>query len=121
MKVLHIDDSPQICDLYKDMFTADDHSVRSINSGKKGLALVLKNDYDLILLDMYMPDYTGMQFLRDLKNKKPSELKKVVIVSVLKFTEIEVKELLKFGIHSVEEKPSNFQTIMDLQRNMLLK
>ena len=36
MKVLHIDDSPQICDLYKDMFTADDHSVRSINSGKKG-------------------------------------------------------------------------------------
>jgi len=49
---------PQICDLYKDMFTADDHFVRSINSGKKGLALVLKNDYDLILLDMYMPDYT---------------------------------------------------------------
>jgi DNA-binding response OmpR family regulator len=121
VKVLHIDDSPQICDLYKDMFTADDHSVRSINSGKKGLALVLKNDYDLILLDMYMPDYTGMQFLRDLKNKKPSALKKVVVVSVLKFTEIEVKELLKFGIHSVESKPSNFQTVMDLQRNILLK
>jgi len=103
------------------MFTADNHSVRSTNSGKKGLALVLKNDFDLILLDMYMPDYTGMQFLRDLKNKKSSELKKVVVVSVLKFTEIEVNELLKFGIHSVETKPSSFKTIMDLQRNILLK
>jgi len=103
------------------MFTADNHSVRSTNSGKKGLELVLKNDFDLILLDMYMPDYTGMQFLRDLKNKKSSELKKVVVVSVLKFTEIEVNELLKFGIHSVETKPSDFKTIMDLQRNILLK
>ena len=121
MKVLHIDDSAEICDLYSDMFTADNHSVKSVKSGKKGLELVLKNDYDLILLDMYMPDYTGMQFLRDLKNKKPSELKKVVVVSVLKFTEIEVKELLNLGIHSVESKPSSFQTIMDLQRNILLK
>jgi len=56
-----------------------------------------------------------------IKNKRSSELKKVVVVSVLKFMEIEVKELLKFGIHSVESKPSNFQTIMDLQRNILLK
>jgi len=120
VKVLHIDDSPQICDLYKDMFTADDHTVRSINSGKKGLALVLKNDYDLILLDMYMPDYTGMQFLRELKNKKPSELKKVVVVSVLDFNESQVKEFLKFGIHSVESKPSNFQSLVDIPKNMFL-
>ena len=121
MKVLHIDDSSEIRELYEDMFIADDHSVKSVSSGKKGLELVMKNDYDLILLDMNMPDYTGMQFLRDLKNKKPSELKKVVVVSVLKFHEMEVKELLKLGIHSVESKPSDFKTIMDLQRNILLK
>ncbi len=120
MKVLHIDDSPQICDLYKDMFTADDHSVRSVNSGKKGLELVMDNNYDLILLDMYMPDYTGIKFLRELKNKKPSELKKVVVVSVMKFTEIEVKEFLKFGIHSVEEKPSDLQSLVDIPKNMFL-
>jgi len=121
VKVLLIDDSAEICELYSDMFTADNHSVRSVSFGKKGLELVVKNDYDLILLDMYMPDYTGMKFLRNLKNKRPSELKKVVVVSVLKFMEIEVKELLKFGIHSVESKPSSFQTIMDLQRNILPK
>ena len=120
MKVLHIDDSPGICELYEDVFTVYNHSVKSVNSGKEGLELALKNDYDLILLDIDMPDYTGVQFLRDLKNKRPSELLKVVVLSVLKFTKTEIKKLLKFGIHSVESKPSDFQTIMDLQRNIML-
>ena len=121
MKILHIDDSPEICEFYEDMFTADSHSIRSVNSGKEGLELVVKNDYDLILLDMYMPEYSGMLFLHDLKEKRPSELKKVVIVSVLKFNEIEVKEFLRFGVHSVEPKLSNLQSLVDLQRNILLK
>ncbi len=50
MKILHIDDSPEICELYSDMFTADHHSVRSVSSGREGLDLVLKNNYDLNLL-----------------------------------------------------------------------
>ncbi len=121
MKILHIDDSPEICEFYEDMFTADSHSIRSVNSGKEGLELVVKNDYDLILLDMYMPEYSGMLFLHDLKEKRPSELKKVVVVSVLKFNEIEVKELLRFGVHSVEPKLSNLQSLVALQRNILIK
>ena len=82
MRVLHIDDSPEICELYSDMFTADNNTIQSVNNGKGGLDLVLKNNFDLILLDMCMPNYSGMDFLRDLTKQKPSELKKVVVVSV---------------------------------------
>ncbi|MDH3276968.1 MAG: response regulator [Nitrosopumilus sp.] len=121
MKVLHIDDSPEICGLYSDMFTADNHSVRSIDDGKKGLDLVVKNDYDLILLDMCMPKYSGLDFLRDLKILRPSELKKVVVVSVLKFDEKHIKEFLEFGIHSVEEKPSDLEGICAIQKKISLK
>ncbi len=87
MKILHIDDCPEICKMYADMFTEDYHSIRSVNSGKEGIELVIKNDYDLILLDICMPKYSGIKFLRELKNKRPSELKKVVVVSVLDFNE----------------------------------
>ena len=121
MHVLHIDDSPEICDLYSDMFTVDNHTIKSVNSGKEGLDLVVKNDYDLILLDMCMPKYNGMDFLRDLKNKRPSELKKVIVISVLKFSGTQIKELLKFGIHGVEEKPSDIQQLERMQKNMWLR
>ena len=121
LRVLHIDDSPEICELYYDMFTADNSTIQSVNTGKKGLSLVLKNDYDLILLDMCMPQYSGMDFLRDLTKQRPSELKKVVVVSVLKFTPTQIKELLKMGIHSVAEKPTNLQKLEVIKKNMWLK
>ena len=121
MNILHIDDSQEICQLYSDMFTKDDHSFQSVNYGKEGLDLVLKNEYDLILLDMCMPKYSGMDFLRDLKKKRPSELKKIVVTSVLQFNETQVKELKKFGIHSVEEKPRDIQQLERLQKDMWLR
>jgi DNA-binding response OmpR family regulator len=121
MKVLHVDDSPEICQLYADMLATENHTVQSINDGREGLDLVLKNDYDLILLDICMPKYSGMEFIHDLKAKRPSELKKVIIVSVLELSESHRNELLKLGIHSVEEKPSTIQKLETIKKDLQLR
>ena len=121
MKVLQIDDSEEICDVYSDMFEADNHTFQAVYDPKEGLELIKKNDYDLILLDMCMPKYDGMDFLRDLKTQRPSELKKVVITSVLQFSDSQVEKLMSFGIHSVEEKPTDFQQLELLQRNIWMR
>ena len=121
MKVLQIDDSPQICDMYADMFSASNDSIESVNDGKTGLELVISNDYDLILLDIRMPKYSGIDFLKDLKQQRPSELKKVVVTSVLQFNNNQIKELMKFGIHSIEEKPRDIQRLERIQKDMWLR
>ena len=121
MKVLHIDDSKEICDLYSDMFSIDNHTIKSVNNGQEGLKLVLKNDYDLILLDMMMPNYSGLTFIHDLKKQRPSELRKVVVVSVLAFDDEQINELRELGIHSVEDKPPNLQSLVNLQKNTIFK
>ena len=121
MKVLHVDDSPEICQLYADMLATENHEVQSVNDGREGLDLVLKNEYDLLLLDICMPKYSGMEFIHDLKAKRPSELKKVIIVSVLELTEGHRNELLKLGIHSVEEKPSTIQKLETIKKDLQLR
>jgi two-component system alkaline phosphatase synthesis response regulator PhoP len=121
MNILHVDDSPEICQLYADMLAVGKHCVESVNDGKEGLDLALKNDYDLILLDICMPKYSGMEFIHDLKAKRPSEIKKVIIVSVLELRESHKKELLKLGIHSVEEKPSTIQKLETIKKDLLLQ
>ena len=121
MNILHVDDSPEICQLYADMLSIGDHNVESVNDGRQGLELALKMDYDLILLDICMPKYSGMEFIYDLKTKRPSQLKKIVIVSVLELTESHKKELIKLGIHSVEEKPSTIQKLEIIKKDMMLQ
>ena len=118
MDILHIDDSPEICKLYSDMFATSNHSITSVTDGKKGLELVSKKKYDLILLDMCMPKYSGMEFLRDLKIKMASELKKVIIVSVLQINEQQTQGFLKLGIKSVLEKPVKIQKFEGIIQNM---
>ena len=121
MNILHVDDSPEICQLYAEMLAIGNNMVKSVNDGREGLELVLKNDYDLILLDVCMPKYSGINFIHDLKDKRPSEMKKIVIMSVLQLRESHRKELLKLGIHSVEEKPATIQKLEVLKKDLQLR
>lgn len=105
MKVLLIDDSKVIRNLYSDILGSRGDSVTGVDNGKDGLKMLAKNDYDLILLDMCMPKYSGMEFLADLKNQKPSELKKVIVISRLALDENWTDKLEEYGINSIEEKP----------------
>jgi CheY-like chemotaxis protein len=121
LNILHVDDSPEICQLYADMLAIGNNMVKSVNDGREGLELVLKNDYDLILLDICMPKYSGINFIHDLKAKRPSEMKKIVIISVLQLRESHKKELLKLGIHSVEEKPATIQKLEVIKKDLQLR
>jgi len=121
LNILHVDDSPEICQLYADMLATGNNTVKSVNDGREGLELVLKNNYDLILLDVCMPKYSGINFIHDLKAKRPSEMKKIVIISVLQLRESHKKELLKLGIHSVEEKPATIQKLEVIKKDVQLR
>lgn len=121
MKILHIDDSPEICKLYADYYSRKNHSITSVCDGRRGLDLVLRNDYDLILLDLCMPQYGGMNFLYDLKKQRPSELKKIVVTTVLSFSEDQIEGLKKYGVAAVKEKPAHIQKLESLMKEMLQK
>ena len=112
MKILHIEDNPEISEVYSDILTTKNHNFESAIDGKQGLDLVLKNQYDLILLDMCMPNYSGLDFLLDLKNKKHSEIKKVVIVSSLELDEYQSKFLKELGVRSIRQKPISIQSLL---------
>ena len=80
MKILHIEDIPEISDIFSDILKTKNNDFESTTDGKKDLDLVLKNYYDLILLDMCMSNYGGIDFLLDLKDKKSPKIRKVIVV-----------------------------------------
>lgn len=112
MKILHIEDIPEISDIFSDILKTKNHDFESTTDGKKGLDLAIKNHYDLILLDMCMPNYSGMDFLLDLKNKKSSEIHKVVVVSLLELDEHQTRFLTELGVRAIRQKPISIQNLL---------
>ena len=112
MKILHVEDVPEISQVFSDILSTTDYEFDSISDGKAGLELAVNDDYDLILLDMCMPKYSGVDFLLDLKHRRPSELSKVIIVSALEMNSFQEEELLKLGIRSVMRKPISVQRLL---------
>ncbi len=112
MRILHVEDVSEISQVFADILTAKNYEFDSVSDGKAGLELAVYKDYDLILLDMCMPKYSGVDFLLDLKHRRPSELSKVIIVSSLEMNPIQEQELLKLGIRSILRKPISVQNLL---------
>jgi CheY-like chemotaxis protein len=59
------------------------HNVTSVVDGEKGLAEALTGNYDVILLDIMLPNMTGIEILKELRKKKPDLRSKVIIATNL--------------------------------------
>lgn len=112
MKILHVEDVSEISQVFADILSTKNYDFDSVSDGRAGLELAVYNDYDLILLDMCMPKYSGVDFLLDLKHRRPSELSKVVIVSALEMNLTQEQELLNLGIRSILRKPISVQSLL---------
>lgn len=71
LNVLVIDNEDVICDACRLVLTEQGHVVDYCRTGKSGLLSLGKGRYDLLLLDMKLPDMDGMDILRTLKGRIP--------------------------------------------------
>ncbi len=72
LKVLVIDDEGVICDACDLVLTEKGHTVDYCKTGKTGLVAIERGAYDVILLDMKLPDIDGMEVLKSIREKMPA-------------------------------------------------
>lgn len=72
-KILVVDDEPFVCDAVKMMLTFDGHEVRTANSGKEALAILAKDQFDLVITDFAMPVMKGDELAAAVKALNPGQ------------------------------------------------
>lgn len=83
-KILLVEDDPMIAEIYMKKLESAGMEVENATNGMEVLVKTKKNDYDLILLDLVMPEMGGLDVLKKLKSTEKSDFKaKVVIFSNL--------------------------------------
>ena len=59
LRVLVVDDEKDICEILERFLTTDGHIVKTVNNGAEAIDLARKEQFDLVLSDLVMPDNTG--------------------------------------------------------------
>lgn len=70
-KILIIEDEAEIADLERDYLEINSYEVEIANEGKTGLEKALKQDFDLVILDLMLPGVDGYEIckrIREVKN-----------------------------------------------------
>lgn len=83
VKILCVEDEEFISELYKRALTKEGYDVTIVRSGTDGLSEAKKNIYDIMLLDIMVPDILGVDILRQLRHEFPNLKTKIIITTNL--------------------------------------
>ncbi|MBC8553563.1 MAG: PAS domain S-box protein [Candidatus Brocadiales bacterium] len=72
-RILVIDDEKEICAILNEFLTREGHIVKAVNNGTEGIELSRREEFDLVLCDLAMPDVTGHDVIKVLNelDKRP--------------------------------------------------
>jgi len=102
IRIFIIDDESVICDACELVLSEEGHTVFCCATGKAGLQAIQQGTYDVILLDMKLPDIDGMEVLRAVCKHKPSPC---IIVMTGYATMSNAVQTMKLGAVDFLSKP----------------
>jgi CheY-like chemotaxis protein len=101
-KILILDDDPVVTLSCKRILGAEGYSITTVDKGEDALNKVTKEDFDLFITDIMLPDISGMEVMREARVIKPQT--DVVIITGYPKLE-DAKEASKLGAQQYIEKP----------------
>lgn len=116
--ILIVDDESIVVELLADLFSDGGHRIDTAMSGREGLRKLRANTYDLIVLDLRMPDLPGQQVYEELKRERPDLLPRILFITADTLTP-EVRGFLDDTLRPWLQKPFSIESLMDRARAIL--
>lgn len=108
MRILVIEDEKELCDSIKEGLILDGYEVDACYNGLDGEEMATVETYDLILLDLTLPDMDGMEILQSVRSQ--NALVPILILSARVQTEDKVEGLDR-GANDYLTKPFDFSEL----------
>jgi DNA-binding response OmpR family regulator len=108
-RILLIDDEHRILNFVSRALRAEGFDVETAPSGEAGIRAALESDFDLIVLDLLMPEVDGLTVLRRVLQHRPGQ--PVLVLSALGDTPSKV-EALELGAEDYLVKPFSLDELL---------
>jgi DNA-binding response OmpR family regulator len=113
MKILVIDDNKSITNMLEQMLGLEDYEVIVSNSGRNGLTLVENGEFDAILLDLSMPEFSGLDIIDSLEKSGKIKEENIIVMTASIISNDELDGLKKRGVYACFKKPVDPEIIIN--------
>ncbi|MGH7311859.1 MAG: response regulator, partial [Candidatus Rokuibacteriota bacterium] len=117
-RILVVDDTPHNVKLLADLLGARGYAVTTAAAGSEALALIEKECPDLVLLDVVMPQMSGYEVCRKIRENPATAILPVVMVTALDPAQERVKGL-DAGADDFLTKPINQPELLARVKSLL--
>jgi len=107
-QILIVDDEPMVCELLESMVSSLGMKAKGITQALKVIDELRDTFYHLVLLDIFMPDKSGLDLIADIR--EASSDTKIIIVTGLADKELAIKAL-RLGAFDFLEKPIDMELL----------
>jgi DNA-binding NtrC family response regulator len=113
-RILVVDDEADIRESLETLLELEGYGVDLAQNGAEGLRRAEAGNYDLILLDLMMPDRSGMEVLREIRERDPET--PIFMITAYGSAEVAVSAL-KNGANDYFSKPwDNEKLLIEIER-----
>ena len=118
MKILIADDDIVLSHLFSFFLKQEGHGIETANDCPSAMEAVSDLHPDVVLLDVNMPNGSGLEVLRDIMKAKTSRRPSIIVISADPGMERPAKD---FGAHSFLCKPVDIQHLLGVVGKMQMQ
>jgi len=116
MNILIIDDEEVLQDILTVLIRKEGHTPITASTGEEGLAVLEREEIDLILLDLMLPGMHGMEVLRQVRQRSTD----VVVVVITAFSSIEsaIQAMREGAFHYIPKPFKNEEVLLTIRKGL---
>ena len=111
MRILVVDDDPNIQDILQDILNLDGHKVQLASSGDEALKLFKSSDFEVVITDLGMPGMSGWELAKEVKKVK-SQIRVILITGWR--AQLDTDKIKESGVDFILPKPFHIEQIKEV-------
>jgi len=116
VNILVIDDEEILQDVLTSLLQKEGFNTFNAKTGQEGLDLLAKEDIDLVLLDLMLPDLSGNEVLKKIRATDPEQV--VVVITAFSSIEGAIEAMREGAFHYIPKPFKNEEVLLTIRQGL---
>jgi DNA-binding NtrC family response regulator len=116
MSILIVDDEEILQDVLTSLLSKEGYSTLSAGTGHEALDLLARDEIELVLLDLMLPDISGLEVLKRIRASDPDQV--VVIITAFSSIEGAIEAMREGAFHYIPKPFKNEEVLLTIRKGL---